>query len=172
MRIRIRLEETVVGRAVISLGLIVALAAISVSNMPDSEIRDALVGWAQPYLNATGLDMDWGVFAPNPQGGTYDMEGRIDYADGSSSVWNFPTRPALWAYSDYRWQKLEEWVRLDEDQETWRPFAEYLASEARRGGRTPTRVSLVRRWTESLPPGQGPEHGPWHEFTFYVERVG
>lgn len=170
--LRIRFEETAAGRAVISIGLVATLAAISVANMPVSEIRSALLGCAQPYLNATGLDIPWGVFAPNPRNGTYYVEGLIDYADHTSSVWKFPARSALAEYSDYRWQKLEEWVRVDEHRDTWHPLSQYIANEARRAGHTPTRVSLVRRWSESLPPGRGPEHGRWHEFTFYVERVG
>jgi hypothetical protein len=165
-------ETSVAGRTVTSLGLIVTLAAVSVSNMPESEIKDALIGWAQPYMNATGLDLDWGVFAPNPRDGAYYVEGRIDYVDGTTSVWRFPTRSNLWAYSDYRWQKLEEWVRLDENRDSWRPFAEYLANDARRDGRAPTRVTLLRRWADTLPPGPGPEHGQWREFVFYAEPVG
>jgi hypothetical protein len=66
--------------------LVVAIAAIIVTNLPDSEIKTRLFGLAQPLLNATGLDQDWSIFSPNPRGTVVYVEGRVDYANGTSSV--------------------------------------------------------------------------------------
>jgi hypothetical protein len=32
-------------------------------------------------------------------------------------------------------------------------------------------VTLVRRWSPTLPPGDGPSHGPWEESAFYTYTV-
>ncbi|MBV9314117.1 MAG: hypothetical protein JO100_10350 [Pseudonocardia sp.] len=164
-------EASVVGQVLISLGLLVTLAAIVVTNMPDSQLKSDLLNLVAPYLNATGLSQDWGVFAPNPRMVSAYVEGRVEYANGTSSVWPIPAGLGFSAYSDYRWQKFEEQVRLDDNSRLWSPFAEYLANQARAAGRKPVRVSLVRRWAGTLPPGPGPERGPWQEYTFYVLPV-
>lgn len=163
-----RVESSAAGHALISFMLVVTLAAIVVTNLPDSEIKARLLGSAQPYLNATGLDQGWGIFSPNPRGAVVYVEGCIDHADGTSSVWPIPARPGFSAYSDYRWHKFGEHVQLDANEWMWRPFAEYVANQARADGHEPVRVTLVRRWSQLLPPGPGPDHGPWNEFAFFT----
>jgi hypothetical protein len=163
-----RIEASSAGRILISLILLATLAAIGVENMPNSVTKARLLGLAQPYLNATGLDQNWGVFAPNPRDVVVYVRGRVDYTDGGSTTWSIPTRPNLWAYSDYRWQKFGEYVHFDANGWTWLPLAQYIANQARHDGHKPMRVTLMRRWYELLPPGPGPDHGPWNEEPFFI----
>jgi hypothetical protein len=168
--IQARLESSVLGRLLISLGVTVTVVAVLVVDMPASHLRDRLIGPAGWFVRATGLDQDWGVFAPPPTI-SFFVEGRVDDADGTTSVWANPLRPGLGTYVDYRWHKYEERLRLDDEQRLWAPYARYLADQARAAGHTPVRVSLVRRWASTRPPGPGPEHGPWQEYTFFVLPV-
>ena len=165
-----RLESSVVGRLLISVGVVVTVLAVLVVDMPASQLRADLIGPAGWFVRVVGLDQDWGVFAP-PRTMSLFVEGRVDDADGTTSVWANPLRPGPGAYTDYRWHKYEEHLRLDAEQELWAPYARYLADRARAAGRTPVRVSLVRRWAQTLPPGPGPDHGLWHEYTFFVMPV-
>ena len=166
-----RLEASPAGRALISAVLVVTCAAIGVTNLPSSEIKDRLVGHAQPYLVATGLDQDWGMFAPDPRVETVVVSARVDDADGTSSVWRTPARPGLGAYVDYRWQKLGEHVHQDDQAWMWPAFARRLADRSRAAGRHPIRVTLLRGWCPLAPPGAGPECGPWREYAFHTLRL-
>lgn len=163
-----RLETSAGGRALISFGLIVTLAAILVVSMPDSIIKSHFIGRAQAYLTAVGLGQDWGMFAPNPRTDVIYATGHILYSDGTSSVWSFPVRTGLLAYSDYRWQKFEEHVRMDNHQGLWQPFAQYLANHESTPGHEPVKVALMRRWAEIQPPGVTPELGRWKRYVYYV----
>jgi hypothetical protein len=167
-----RLEDTRLGRLLINFVVFVTLAAILVTNLPYSQIKAHLLPWAQPYLNATGLEQDWGIFAPDPRGVVVFVEGHIDYTDGATSVWQIPARPGLWEYSDYRWQKFGDNLRLDNNAWAWPQFAEYLANRARADGHQPVRVTLIRRYWDLLPPGPGPEKGPVSEYAFFTKSVG
>ena len=166
-----RLESSTVGRLLISLLVTVVVLAVVVVDMPDSQLRADMLGPAGWFVRATGLDQDWGVFAPPRTMSAY-VEGQIDDADGTTSVVRSPLRPGVGAYDDYRWGKFDEQLRLDSAQWTWAPYARFLAEQSRAAGRTPVRVSLVRVWADTLPPGPGPARGPWQEFTFYVLPLG
>lgn len=166
-----RIESSAIGRGLISVGVAITVLAVLVVNMPDSELRTHLMTAAGPYLRATGLDQDWGVFAP-PRTVSVAVEARIDDADGSSTTVAVPDSTGLGAYTDYRWGKYQERVRLDVNYRLWEPYARFLADRARAEGRSPVRVMLIRRWADTLPPGPGPERGPWQEFTFYVFQAG
>lgn len=166
-----RFEGTAVGRALISVFLVFTVGAILVVNMPASVLQRDLGRVPQPFVNATGLDQNWGIFS-DPRTLSAYVYARVDYADGSSSVVSFPSGRGLRAYVDYRWQKYEEQIRPDDGQWLWGPYATYVADRARQEGRVPVRVSLVRRWADTNPPGPGPERAPWREFTFYVQSVG
>ena len=125
---------SVAGRALLNFALIVTLAAILVANMPNSTLKSRLIVPAQSYLAAIGLGQSWGVFAPNPRQDVIYVTGHIQYSDGTTSVWSFPARTGIMAYSDYRWQKFGEHVRLDTNQQLWPTFAAYLAHhESQRG---------------------------------------
>jgi hypothetical protein len=166
-----RFESSVAGRLLISIGVVVALAAIMVVNMPNSQLRQDLSKYTLPVANATGLNQDWGIFSQPRTIAAY-VDGQIDFADGSSSIVRISTSNGLGAYTDYRWQKYEEIIRPASGQPYWHDYAEYLAGNARQHGRLPVRVTLIRRFAQSLPPGPGPAHGPWQEVTMYVLNLG
>jgi hypothetical protein len=170
--VQTRFETSKPGRALINVGLIVTLAAILVANLPASTIKDDLLPVAQPYLTALGIGEDWGVFAPNPRTEVVYAGGVIKYSDGSESVWNFPIRPGIMAYSDYRWQKFEEHVRLDMYNGLLPQFATYLATHEATPGKKATRIGLFRRWAEIQPPGAPVSLGPWSRYVYYVAPVG
>jgi hypothetical protein len=169
--VRAEHPRSIRGQALINLFLIVTLAAVLVANLPDSVVKARLIAPAHSYLTALGLGQNWSVFAPNPRQDVIHVTGDIEYSDGSSSTWSFPVRTGLMAYSDYRWQKFGEHLRLDSNRQLWQPFATYLASQERVGGRTPVRVSLVRRWAELQPPGGTMVLGPWRQFVYYTTPV-
>ncbi len=160
------------GQALISAGLIVTLAAMFASIMPASAIKTTLLVPAQPYLNVLGLGEDWGVFAPNPRQEVIYATGVFAYADGTRSEWSFPVRPGIMAYSDYRWQKYEEHVRLDKFKGLWKPFSEYLLAHEAIPGKKVLQVGLKRRWAEINPPGVSPSLGPWKQYMYSVMNVG
>lgn len=166
------IERTAAGRALISFMLVVMLAAIGVTNMPESETRARLSTLAQPFLNATGLDQNWAIFSPNPRSLVVFVESHIDYADGTSRVWPIPADPGLSAYRDYRWHKFAEQMHRDTNERLWPTFAEYVAAQERAEGSDPVRVTLVRRVIELLPPGPGPDDRHLPDERFYTLELG
>jgi hypothetical protein len=149
-------------RALASVGLVFLVAALVVGNMPDSALQAAVGRVTQPFLDAAGLYQGWGVFA-EPRNVSAYVDARVDYSDGTSSVYPIPVRHGLGAYADYRWQKYEEVIRPDDGRQQWPAYANYVAGLAAKDGKTPVRVTLVRRWSPTLPPGPGPERGPWQQ---------
>jgi hypothetical protein len=166
-----RFEGTRLGRALISVVVVLAVGGILVVNMPASQLRHDLGQVAFPVVNVFGLDQNWGIFS-QPRTLSAYVYADVDYADGSSSVVALPSGRGITAYVDYRWQKYEEQIRPDDGQPHWEDYARYVADQARTDGREPVRVSLVRRFADTNPPGPGPERAPWQEFTFYVLTVG
>lgn len=167
-----QLRKGNVKQGLISAGLIVTLAAMFAAIMPASVIKAALLVPAQPYLNVLGLGEDWGVFAPNPRQEVIYATGVFAYTDGTKSEWSFPVRPGIMAYSDYRWQKFEEHVRLDSFKGLWKPFSEYLVTHEAIPGKTVRQVGLARRWAEINPPGVSPSLKPWKQYMYSVMNVG
>ena len=163
-----KLESSPVGRALISLVVLAAVVVVLVVNSPNSLIKTWLLdhGVART-LRLTGLDQNWGVFSDVRRLSVY-VEGRVDDADGSAAVIELPHRPGLAAFADYRWHKYGEQLRLDDNSRLWEPYARLLADRERARGRTPVRVTLVRRFADTLPPGPGPERKDWTRFTFYT----
>ena len=167
-----RFENSRGGRAVVNAGLIITLAAILIAVLPASTIKTRLLPVARPYLTALGVGEDWGVFAPNPRAQVIYAGGVIKYWDRSESVWTFPVRPGIMAYSDYRWQKYEEHVRLDAYKSLWKPFATYLVTHHAVPGKTPVEVALARRWADIRPPGAPTSIGPWSQYVYFAAPVG
>jgi hypothetical protein len=166
-----RLEDTNAGRAFVNLVLVATLASIVVGNLPASQLQQDLDRFTAPYTEATGLGQNWAVFS-SPRALSAYVYGLIEFADGSTTIVGIETRSGLGAYVDYRWQKYEEVIRPDDGAPFWESYARYLARQAAEDGSDPVQVSLVRRWSDTNPPGPGPERGPWQEHTFYVLTLG
>jgi hypothetical protein len=171
MTVRARLEDTAAGRVLVNLVLVATLLSIVVVNLPTSQLKQDLARLTTPYIGATGLDQNWAVFS-SPRILSAYVYGVVEFADGSTTTVGIDTRPGLGAYVDYRWQKYEEVIRPDDGAAFWPPYARYLARQVRHDGPEPVQVSLVRRWSDTNPPGPGPARGPWQQHTFYVLRLG
>jgi len=165
-----RLESHRAGQWLISAFVAVVLVAVCVTNLPESRLRRDGMRAAQPFLEATGLDQNWRVFAPDPRQTSLRLEARVRYDDGSVATWRPPSGGALvGAYWDYRWRKwLENAVQDANRKALWKPMALYVAREMRRADRAPARVTLIRRWQDLRPPGSpGPDARPWKRYEFY-----
>jgi len=166
-----KFEASVVGRVFISVCVVIALVAIVVVNMPDSQLRRDASRYTLPVVNATGLNQNWSIFA-DPRTVSAYVEGRIDFSDGPSVQVPISTSDWFGAYTSYRWQKYEEVLRPGSGSPYWRDYAQYLAARARRGARRPVRVTIFRLFASTLPPGPGPAHDPWQESTMFVLNLG
>ena len=165
-----RFERSAIGRVLISIAVVVVMVSVVVLNMPASQLRSDASKYTLPVIDATGLNQNWSIFS-DPRTLSAYVDGRIDFSDGSSSVVRISTSNWLGALADYRWQKYEEVIRPDSGQPYWHDYADYLATNARTAGRSPVRVTIFRLFSQSLPPGPGPAHGPWEESTMYVLNV-
>jgi hypothetical protein len=163
-----RVEGSAGGRWLVSAFLVVTLAALTVWNLPASEVKRVALPLAQPYISATGLNQTWNLFAPDPLRHSRELVAHVHYAEGPPESWRPPQGGPWFApYRTYRWYAEVARLRLDRSEPWWEPFAAWVARIHERPGRQPVRVELVRRWQEVAPPGGGPQ-GPWKEFTFYT----
>lgn len=165
-----RIEATEWGRAAISVVIAVTLVTLLVIQLPDSELKRQATRLTGPYALATGLDQNWGVFAPDPRREVIDLQAEVFYSDGSSRAWRVPTGDDfIGAYWDYRWLKFMEAVVRDDRRDLWPPLARWIARQDR-AGRQPVGARLIRRTAELRPPGASPDREPFMETTLYRVR--
>jgi hypothetical protein len=158
----------------ISIALVVLLASLVSSMLPDSDLHRAPASVINPVLVATGLDQGWGVFAPDPRQQSIAMRARITYADGTAEWWTLPEGdPLIGDYWDYRWRKYLEYVVNPQYRKVvFRPLAEYVARTHRGGGRRPVKIVFVARWYDLYTPlGGGPLRSPGRETAYYTLHV-
>ena len=166
-----RFEESGLGRGVISLVLAITLVTIIVWVLPSSVLRSTLQPIVAPYALAAGLNQSWHLFAPNPRQTSREVYARIEYDDGSTSRWELPGGRVIGPYRSYRWRKWADELRLDRSSEMWERAARYLAGLHATDGKTPIRVTLVRRWAPVPELGSG-DVAEWNEHDFYVYDAG
>ena len=167
-----RLESSAAGRVLISVFLLVTVLALVFWNLPQSELKQQGLRPLAPYVRATGLDQNWGVFAPNPRQQNLELIARVQYADGTRRTWRLPSGNALFgAYWDYRWRKWMEWTTNDAYSHLRDPAAQYILRQERKAGRSPVQVELIRRTSDLTAPGFRPRQLPWRSERFhsYIE---
>ena len=164
-------ERTLVGRVLISVFVSLMCLTYVVTNLPTSQLKTDLGRITQPFANATGMNQNWTVFV-SPRRTSAHVYARVEYASGDASTIPLSDSSGLGSYLDYRWQKYEQVIRLDSGQPLWADYVRFVADQAWEDGREPVRVSLIRRWSASNPPGPGPDRAPWQEYTMYSTTVG
>jgi hypothetical protein len=107
--LRQRLENSLLGRALISAVVSVVLLISIVWNLPDSAIKDAFTPPLEPIASATGLNQRWQMYAPNPIQRLEFVDIHVTMADGTNRVWAMrEDHPFVGQFSWYHWQKLKE----------------------------------------------------------------
>jgi hypothetical protein len=165
-----RVEESRLGRGLLSIVIVVTLVAIVAINLPASDLRRQLLRGGQPYLNATGLDQNWALFAPNPRSVVIDVFALVTFDNGTIARWHFPRDGALiGTYRDYRWRKWgENLINPANGVALWRPAALWAASQEARPRHRVTQVTLIERFAQLAPPGVEPSVGATQQTTLYA----
>jgi hypothetical protein len=166
-----RLESNVGGRILLSVLIVMVLAAVATWNLPPSELGRQSQHRLNPLVNATGLDQTWAVFAPDPPRQELELEARIVYDDGTQRTWRVPTGdPVVGGYRDYRWLKWAEWMTSGAHVVLWQPAAAWIARREQAAGRRPVSVSLVRQVFDLPIGGDRAPPVPVEFYTYPVAR--
>jgi hypothetical protein len=154
-----RVEHSVAGRIVISLFILLTLVTVLTANLPTSRLQHLLLSADHPYLYATGLDQNWGVFSPEPRRETIHISAVVTFADGSRTTWRVKKEdPLVGEYRDYRWLKWSEFVVSPAYEELWKPAALYVARRVATRAHRPVKVELENHYWALQPPGHIPDH--------------
>ena len=161
-----RFESSRVGRILISVFVVVTVAAIVMTNTQDSKLRREFVRIGQPYLNALGLDQAWDGFAPDPRREVVDLRADVTCENGRTVTWTYPRANDLFGvYWDYRWRKYAEWVTGTYRETLFGPTAAFAARAVKSDDCRPQSVTLVRRYYRMTAPGQPVLPRVWNEET-------
>jgi hypothetical protein len=115
-----------IARLAVSVAILAWLVGIVVWNMPNSATRNAVLPKVQPLMTATGIQQNWGVFAPNPRNEEWDMTIEMYYADGSMREWTFPDNQLVGMWFVFRWQKQMEALINENNTANAEAFAKWL----------------------------------------------
>lgn len=155
-----RLESSRAGRRLLSVLLVATVSAVTLWNLPESEIQATTGPVLRPIVNATGLDQRWNLFAPNPPRRTFQTLARIEYADGAKALWQPPRND--------RWRKWLGAIRSERSRRLWEPTAVWIAGHHDSGGRQVVRVELINRSRDLQPPADLVFELQWEEEVFYT----
>jgi hypothetical protein len=158
-----RFEASPRGRWILSAFLALTVGAIVVWNLPASEIRTLAAPVVEPFVNVSGLDQRWNLFAPDPPRRTYELVAVIEYADGSQVLWKSPRND--------RWRKWLGVIRSERSRRLWEPTAAWIAGHHDDGGRRTVQVELISRQRDLPPPGSDLPQQAWDEDVFYTYQV-
>jgi hypothetical protein len=161
-----RFERSSLGQLVVSVGIVLVLLSEVGTHLPPSALNRAVAPTAGQMVRVLASEQAWGVFAPNPRTTSLQVEGRVTFADGSTTIWTLPEGPNIGAnLRYYRWRKWLERVRSDGYRELWEPTARWIASLYDDEPSPVVRVELVRRFHDNVVRGDQP---PWREFTYFT----
>jgi hypothetical protein len=139
------LADSPEGRGLVTAFIVIVIAAVLVSLLPDSELKRELQTFTDPVTDVTGLHQSWQLFSP-PQTGATTLRAEADLPDGRTVHWSTPTGDrGLSAYRFYRWRRWEGFTQNTERDALHRQAAAYVAREVTERHGPPTEVRLYRR---------------------------
>ena len=148
-----RFERTRFGQGVISAVIVVIFACAIVWQMPNSPIRSDLRPIVRPIAITTGLDQNFGVFAPNPPRRLEYIDVQVTKRSGAVSTWQMPDWDPLFShYWLSRWKKLKE--NLISTPSTRGPFLHWYARQVATPDDPVVRLRMVLR-TAPIPAPSG-----------------
>jgi hypothetical protein len=160
-----RFERSSLGQLIVSVAIVLVLLSQVGTHLPPSALNRAVGSTASQMVRVLVSEQAWGVFAPNPRTASLKVEGRVTFADGSTTVWTLPEGPKVGAnLRYYRWRKWLERIRSDGYRDIWEPTARWIATLYEDEPSPVVRVDLVRLFRENSITG---EQAPYREFTYF-----
>jgi len=150
-------------RALLSGLLAFLVGSVLLWNLPESRGRALVLPIVKPLMLGLGLQQDWGLFSPDPPGGSVFVDVVVRRADGSDARITLPgSDPWLGALRDYRWRKWSRRMSEKRRQHLWNATARWFA---RKHG--PAQAVILHRRTSPTPePGTGAARR-WKTFPFF-----
>lgn len=108
------------------------LAIIFTSSFPDrNKLSDLIQDKLSLYVDYTGLEQRWTMFAPNPTSLNAYVEAEISFEDGSMDTWIFPrpTKMTFWEIilgGDRYCTIAERYLKYERHAEIWSDVASYV----------------------------------------------
>ncbi|MFN8657886.1 MAG: hypothetical protein U0105_16215 [Candidatus Obscuribacterales bacterium] len=141
--------KIVIPKAVISVFILLYVSAIWCYLQPHSRwVRNVLVD-VEPTIMFLGLWQNYEVFSPDVRRANIRLLAEVQYADGQTSVWNYPQMEKL-PYPERvvkeRYRKLGlDYLNWEKYKKLWPDLARYIArQEKTQHGGTPVSVHLKR----------------------------
>jgi len=127
--------------------------------------------FTRPYMEWSGLDQKWNLFAPEPLTTNGYLVAQITYRDGQKKDWKFPAPEDYGYYRRYFMDRQAGWnyetLGKNSNAALWPDAARYVARLNNQPNNPPVTVVLVRHWAYIAKPMSGqPE--PWHENTLFT----
>jgi len=165
-------------KPLISALIVLILYCGSLWILPDSAGRSTLLEPFTPVILYIGLCHKYTMFAPNPKNINLDIDAKVTFSDGSTTVWQYPRIERLGLYERIQKERFRKFgidhLKNDDHRLLWPDFARWVARINDSGGRHPVRIELERNWADVPPPAVGigsalPRH--WRKFLFYTYGV-
>lgn len=125
-----RIEAHPVGRALVVAVVALVLATLAINTLPDSPVRERLIGAVAPVDRHTGLGQDWKLFAPDPSPVGVELVAVVRRSDGTTGTWRPPVGgdDPLTAYRGFRWRKWSSALARTESRLVVAAAARHVAS--------------------------------------------
>jgi hypothetical protein len=144
-RVKPRARFTRARDIAVSVMILGILATAVLSSVPNSTLKAVAAPVLSPVARATGLDQNWGMFAPNPPRTFSVLEVHVIMSDGQDKVWLIsedPSMPGLY------WRKIKE--EVIKHKEFRAGLASWVTRKMTDKGERPVRVAMLVK-TETLP---------------------
>ncbi|MBA3992597.1 MAG: hypothetical protein C0469_03660 [Cyanobacteria bacterium DS2.3.42] len=151
--------------------------------LPKSPLQSRLIVLVAPLASAFNLSQNWKLFSPDLREINFCSHAVVEFADGTTKLYEFPRLEQMGAFEAYRRQKL---CKIFQDSMPWPDFSAFWPDVGRFLARAnfdptgtdsnaPVQVSLAYNWV----PVCDMEHyekqadlkEPNRSFTFFIYRV-
>jgi hypothetical protein len=147
-----RLEESRLGRRIITGIIVVILGTQVVWSMPESAIRRGLMPVVEP-ANAIDVNQRWTMFAPRLPTRVEEFEVDVTMADGSTRVWKLLPNPWLEkVFLPDRWEVMAANVQRQQDGRV--EFTRWVVDRLTRPSDHPVKAVMKFNFKVLPPPGQ------------------
>lgn len=135
-------------KPVLSIVILAHIIGLSLYCLPSSFARDAILSPLLPYIRFSGLEQSWTVFAPNPPEYSTFLSADIEFADGTTTEWEFPRVEKLGILEKMSAERYRKWANDNisdgEHAVAWPDAIRYIARANNNPKNPPVFITLVR----------------------------